>query len=69
MKLLGFLFLLLGGICLALYILYHIIVFLISGSPLLLKGGVLFIVLGFLILLISAMVEKKQSSKDKTAEL
>jgi len=65
MKLVGFLFLLLGGTCLALYILYHIVVFLISGSPLLLKGGVLFIVLGFIILLISSMLEKNKSPEKR----
>jgi len=45
-------------------VLYHLVVFLISGSPLLLKGGVLFVVLGFLLLLISAIIDKKRDRSE-----
>ena len=68
MKLVGLLFLIFGGILLALYVLYHIVVFLISGSPLLLKGGVLFIILGFLILLIAAIIDKKREGRQVEVE-
>ena len=64
MKLAGLLFLILGGTLLILYVLYHLVVFLISGSPLLLKGGVLFVVLGFLLLLISAIIDKKRDRSE-----
>lgn len=59
MKLLGFVFLLAGGFFLLLYALYHVLIFLISGSPLLLKAGILFIILGFTFLVISSIKERK----------
>lgn len=68
MKLVGFLFLLLGGILVALYALYHIILFLISGSPLLIKGGILFIVIGVICLLGSALIEKGKGDEFKEVE-
>ncbi|MBC8277236.1 MAG: hypothetical protein H8E46_03330 [FCB group bacterium] len=59
MKLLGFIFLLAGGFLLLLYTLYHILIFLISGSPWLLKAGILSLVLGFAFLIISSLKERR----------
>lgn len=60
MKLVGFLFLILGGVLIALFVLYHLVLFLISGSPLLIKGGILCVIIGIVILLISAYIDKNK---------
>lgn len=59
MKLLGFVFLLVGGFLLLLYTLYHILIFLISGSPWLLKAGILCLVAGFTFLIVSSLKERR----------
>ena len=60
MKLIGFLFLILGGALIALFFLYHLVLFLISGSPLLIKGGILCVIIGIVVLLISAYIDKNK---------
>ncbi len=60
MKLIGFILLSAGVLFLLLYALYHIVVFLLSGTPWLLRAGVLFSILGFIFLLISALRDKKK---------
>jgi|GEM_PF-1948197 len=60
MKLIGFILLSAGMLFLLLYALYHIVVFLLSGTPWLLRAGVLFVILGFIFLLISALRDKKK---------
>lgn len=68
MKLVGFILLSAGGVFLLLYILYHVFIFLISGSPLLLKAGILFIVLGFLFLIISAIKDRTKKEDFEEVE-
>jgi len=60
MKLIGFLFLILGGALIGLFFLYHLVLFLISGSPLLIKGGILCVIIGIVVLLISAYIDKNK---------
>jgi hypothetical protein len=69
MKLIGFILVIAGSLCLVFYALYHIVVFLISGTPLLLKAGVLFIILGFVFLVVSALFEKRRKKAAATKQL
>ena len=63
MKLAGFLFLIFGGVLVGLFFLYHLLLFLISGSPLLIKGGIFSLIIGVVILLISAFIDKNKDDK------
>lgn len=64
MKLIGLIMVISGALCLVFYALYHIVVFLISGTPLLLKGGILFILVGFSLLVLAALLEKRRKKPE-----
>jgi membrane protein implicated in regulation of membrane protease activity len=62
MRLFGFICLIGGASLIALFILHHLIKLLISGSLLLVKMGLLLEVIGFLLLALASVAEKKRKS-------
>ncbi|MBL7191146.1 hypothetical protein ISS30_05580 [bacterium] len=68
MKLIGFLSLLFGGALIALFVIKHLVLFLLSGSPLLVKGGILFIALGLIILLAAVLLERRKQTNLEDVE-
>ncbi len=62
MKYIGYACLALGGLLVALFLLKHLIVFLISGSPYLLKVGIIFVGVGLAALIASAFIKGKSEA-------
>ncbi|NQS98299.1 MAG: hypothetical protein HQ591_07590 [candidate division Zixibacteria bacterium] len=60
MKLLGFICLIIGGGLIATFALYKVALLLISGPLIMLKAGIVIAVVGLIILLIAALVERSQ---------
>lgn len=63
MKYIGYGCLTLGGLLIALFLLKHLIVFLISGSPYLFWAGLILVILGIAAFILNAVIEGRFKSK------